>query len=86
MYQARERGVAIPDDLSLVGFDGMPITELLQPALTTVVQPIDDLGRLGAEQLIAAISGDPSPAAEIIRLPVSLVARGSVAAPRERSL
>ena len=86
MYQARERGFIIPDDLSLVGFDGMPITELLQPALTTVGQPIDSLGRLGAEQLIAVIDGAAMPGAETIRLPIALVSRGSVAAPRERSL
>ena len=86
MYQARERGIIIPDDLSLVGFDGMPITELLQPALTTVGQPIDSLGRLGAEQLIAVIDGAAMPGAETIRLPIALVSRGSVAAPRERSL
>lgn len=83
MYQARERGISIPGDLSLVGFDGMPITELLQPPLTTIGQPIDGLGRLGAEQLIAMIDGIGSSNAETARLPVSLVVRGSVAAPRE---
>lgn len=81
MYQARAHGVTIPDDLSLVGFDGMPITELLQPALTSVEQPIDGLGRLGAERLVAMIGGDGAAAPETIRLPVALVARASVAAP-----
>ena len=82
MYQARDRGIAIPDDLSLVGFDGMPITELLGPPLTSVGQPIDGLGRLGAEQLLAMIDGAAPAPIEETRLPVKLVERGSVAAPR----
>lgn len=86
MYHARDRGIVIPDDLSLVGFDGMPITELLQPSLTAIAQPIDGLGRRGAERLIASINGDGVAVAETVRLPVSLVERGSVAAPREPSL
>ena len=82
MYQARDRGVAIPDDLSLVGFDGMPITELLGPPLTSVGQPIDSLGRLGAERLLAMIDGAAPAPVDEMRLPVRLVERGSVAAPR----
>ena len=85
MYAARERGLRIPEDFSLVGFDGMPIVELLGPPLTSVAQPIDSLGRLGAERLIAMITGaDPGPASEPpLRLGVSLVARGSVAPPKD---
>jgi LacI family transcriptional regulator len=82
---AREYSVTVPDDLSLVGFDGMPIVELLGPPLTSVAQPIDALGRLSAERLLAMIDGaataaDPS----VTRLPVELVARGSVARPKEK--
>src|SRR5207247_7977668 len=84
MYQARDRRVAIPNELSLVGFDGMPITELLGPPLTSVGQPIDRLGRLGAERLLALIDGGGLATTEEMRLPVKLVERGSVAAPRER--
>ena len=85
MYQARERAVRIPDDLSLVGFDGMPITELLGPPLTSVGQPIDSLGRMGAEQLVAMIGGQDASGSRTVRLPVALVARGSVTAPRDSS-
>ena len=59
---------------------------LLQPPLTAIGQPIDRLGRLGAERLIATITGDGAPVVETIRLPVCLVERGSVAAPREPGL
>lgn len=82
MYQARSRGVVIPDELSLVGFDGMPITELLGPPLTSVEQPIDRLGRLGAERLVALIEGGPEASPEPTRLPVTLVSRASVAPPK----
>jgi LacI family transcriptional regulator len=82
MAQARRRGLAIPQDISLVGFDGMPINDLLGPPLTSIAQPIDDLGRLGAERLLAMIKGE---AYEVTRtrLPVELVERASVAAPRK---
>jgi LacI family transcriptional regulator len=82
MAQARRRGIAIPKDISLVGFDGMPINDLLGPPLTSIAQPIDDLGRLGAEKLLAMIQGEPFDATRI-RLPVELVRRASVAAPRD---
>jgi LacI family transcriptional regulator, galactose operon repressor len=85
MYQARERGFAIPEDLSLVGFDGMPINELLGPPLTSIGQPIDHLGRLGAERLVAMIEGAGPADMQTLRLPVALVPRRSVAAPRGTS-
>jgi LacI family transcriptional regulator len=85
MHQARDRRVSIPADLSLVGFDGMPITELLGPPLTSVGQPIDALGRLGAERLLALIDGGSAAPSEEVRLPVKLVERGSVAAPKRKS-
>ena len=82
MTQARRRGIAIPEDISLVGFDGMPINDLLGPPLTSIAQPIDDLGRRGAERLLAMINGEPFEATRT-RLPVELVTRASVAAPRK---
>jgi LacI family transcriptional regulator len=80
--QARAQNVRIPDGISLVGFDGMPIIDLLGPALTSIAQPIDALGRLGAEQLLRMLRGDAEPAAPV-RLPVKLVPRASVGAPSQ---
>ena len=82
MMRARAEGVAIPDDLSLVGFDGMPIVDLLGPPLTSVAQPIDQLGRLGALALVGLLS-DTNTNFETHRLPVKLVSRSSAAAPRQ---
>lgn len=60
----------------------MPINDLLGPPLTSIAQPIDDLGRRGAEQLLAMIKGEPFEMTRT-RLPVELVERASVAAPRK---
>jgi LacI family transcriptional regulator len=79
---AREADVTVPDDLSLVGFDGMPIVELLGPPLTSVAQPIDALGRLSAERLLAMIDGGLAGESAVTRLPVELVVRASVAPPK----
>jgi LacI family transcriptional regulator len=81
MMQARGYGVTIPADLSLVGFDGMPIVDLLGPPLTSVSQPIDELGRGGALALVDLLNGTNTNF-ETHRLPVSLVSRSSAAAPR----
>lgn len=80
MMQARDNRAAIPRDISLVGFDGMPIVDLLGPPLSSVAQPIDQLGRLGALALVGLLDGNETPF-ETSRLPVSLVSRSSVAAP-----
>jgi LacI family transcriptional regulator len=69
--------------LSLAGFDGMPIIDLLGPPLTSIAQPIDDLGRLGAQRLIEMLDGR-SEVPNTIRLPVALVPRSSVGAPKQR--
>jgi LacI family transcriptional regulator len=56
------RGVKIPDDLTVIGFDDSPLASRLCPSLTTMRQPIRDMGRLAAEKLIAKIGdGDRGP-------------------------
>ncbi len=78
MTEARARSVAIPADISLVGFDGLPIVDLLGPPLSSVAQPIDELGRLAAERLVAMIEGQVFDDGTS-RLPVRLIDRASVA-------
>lgn len=84
MMQARAHGVVIPHDMSLVGFDGLPIVDLLGPPLTSVAQPIDELGRRAASRLVAMIGGAANDA-DTLRLPVHLVVRGSVGPPSPQS-
>lgn len=61
-------GLAVPAELSVVGFDGIALGEDLTPALTTIEQPNSDIGRHGVELLIQAIAGGtaPTPAASLL--------------------
>ena len=74
----KTRGLAVPDELSVVGFDGLELGERSNPTLTTVRQPLRRLGRAVVDQLLALVQGtgksDPT-----VTLPVTLVERGSTA-------
>jgi LacI family transcriptional regulator len=56
---ARELGLRIPQDLSVMGFDNIPDSALCTPALTTVEQPIHEMGRLATDMVIKLIRGEP---------------------------
>ena len=73
---ARSVGVRVPEDLSVVGVDGHPFTELL--GVTTVDQDVAGQGRIAAELAVRLIEGLPVTS---IELPVRLVDRGSTAPP-----
>jgi LacI family transcriptional regulator len=77
---AHELGVAVPGQLSVVGFDDLEPASLVTPALTTVRQPLARIGAVAAELLLQWIDGD-KPAGMHIALPVELVQRGSTAPP-----
>jgi DNA-binding LacI/PurR family transcriptional regulator len=55
LQAADELGVAVPTELSVVGFDDSPAASLAKPALTTVAQPHEEKGRLAAEWLVGAL-------------------------------
>lgn len=81
MKAARDAGLRVPEDLSIVGFDDLPMASRVWPNLTTVRLPIRDMGRMAAEKLTARSRGlDP---ATLIQPEVdpSLVVRDSTAAP-----
>lgn len=78
---ARDAGVRIPEDLSVVGFDDSPIAERIWPALTSVRLPIKHMGRLAAQLLVSnhdRMSMEPPSAVSVMP---SLVVRDSTAAP-----
>ena len=77
---ARERGLRIPDDLSVVGFDDLPFAHVFEPPLTTIRIDPETLGSEAFEALAKLIAGEPPPPGRI--LPVELVVRGSTAPPR----
>ena len=74
---AKNLRMSIPQDLSLVGFDDMPFAALLSPPLTTVRQPIRELGEAGANFLFQLIEGKLGQL-PVLRLPVELILRDSV--------
>ncbi|MFI6697559.1 LacI family DNA-binding transcriptional regulator [Streptomyces sp. NPDC050509] len=70
------RGVRVPEDIAVTGFDGIPLGRIVQPALTTVRQPIRHLGEQAVELLVQRL-GDGDRAPVSLTLPVSLVRRAS---------
>lgn len=76
MAAAIERGLNVPDDLSIIGFDDTPRAGLAYPALTTVRQPLEEMGRVATRMLIQLID-DPQLQLEQVKLPTRLIVRGS---------
>lgn len=75
-----ERGLSCPGDISVVGFNDMPFLDKLQPPLTTVAIPHQQIGAEAARLLLEAIA-DPTRPGRSVLLPLHLVVRGSTAAP-----
>jgi LacI family transcriptional regulator len=76
------RGLKIPDDLTVVGFDDSPLASRLCPSLTTMRQPIRDMGRIAAEKLMAKIAGGPGPTVASSTVFPHLVVRESSGRPK----
>jgi LacI family transcriptional regulator len=76
MEVAAELGIRVPEDLSIVGFDNIPESVLATPSLTTVEQPIRDMGFEAVEMLIRLIRGEPVSETHLT-LPTRLVERNT---------
>ncbi len=83
MKAAAENGIAVPADLSIVGFDDIKIAAYLHPALTTVHQPYEEIARQAVEMLLEIIRDKaiPQPAPHLTIAP-ELVKRDSCAPPK----
>ena len=77
---AKARGIAVPDELSVVGFDDLPEARYTEPPLTTVDQSVEQMGYEATLLLLEQIA-DPSRPPVHITLPTQLVVRGSCRAP-----
>jgi LacI family transcriptional regulator len=83
VYQvARELGLSIPDELSVVGYDDAPAAARMWPPLTTIRLPIRDMGRVAAEKLMAARHREAATKTALSEVAPTLIVRGSTAAPR----
>ena len=72
----RERGLRVPEDISIVGFDNIPESAHFVPGLTTVHQDFELLGRLAVEYIISMIENPDTPVYQRVLVP-KLVVRGS---------
>jgi LacI family transcriptional regulator len=79
MWAANERGMKVPRDLSVCGFDDTPLASQLWPPLTTVRQPAREMGKLAALQLMELLRGKGS--GLLVQVPYALQLRESTGAP-----
>lgn len=82
LHEAHDRGLDVPRELSVVGFDDTEEAAVESPALTTVHQPLRRKGELVGRRLLDLQAGNPIPRPR--RLPTDLVVRSSTARPRRR--
>ncbi|WP_084729532.1 LacI family DNA-binding transcriptional regulator [Streptacidiphilus neutrinimicus] len=76
---ARQRGLEVPGDVSVVGFDDSPLIAFADPPLTTIRKPVEAMGQAAVDALLEEISGTPAHRAEFVFQP-ELVVRGSTGA------
>jgi DNA-binding LacI/PurR family transcriptional regulator len=79
MRQIRAHGLRVPDDVSVAGFDDLYISQYLEPPLTTVRQPMPQMGRMAMETLLQIFDGSEGP--HNLRVEGQLIVRGSTASP-----
>ena len=77
LLEAQRMNLKVPEQLSICGIDNLEIAEAINPGLTTVSLPTQDLGRIAAQYMLSAISGEVIAAQSL--LPFELVVRGSTA-------
>ncbi len=72
----RARGLSVPDSMSVVGFDDVPIASIIAPALTTVRQPLVEMGRVATTMLLRLIAEEPLDSKRV-ELTTTLIVRES---------
>jgi DNA-binding LacI/PurR family transcriptional regulator len=83
LHALHEAGINVPEQVSVVGFDDMPEAEFFLPALTTIRQDFDEVGRCGMRAMIEMLDGT-GPVAPETRVAPSLIIRASTAAPQRQ--
>jgi DNA-binding LacI/PurR family transcriptional regulator len=81
MAAVRERGLSIPGDVALVGFDDVPLARYIDPPLTTVRLPAAELGRRAGQMIIGLIQdGEQTSESRTVILDTELIVRASCGA------
>lgn len=73
-----ERNIKVPDELSFIGFDNLQMARIVKPALSIVVQPMEQIGETAANVLLKRLKGDMGNFPSMIRLKTELVIKDSV--------
>jgi LacI family transcriptional regulator len=81
---AFELGLNVPDDVSVIGFDDLPLASHVIPRLTTLIQPTDKIGQTAAELLLQQIE-EPASVFQTVTVGTQLIKRESTAPPREEN-
>jgi LacI family transcriptional regulator len=79
MEEARRRGIRVPDDLSVIGFDDTYLAARATPPLTTIAQPLVEMGQVAVQSLLRLMTGDWVGTSHV-ELATRLVTRGSTSA------
>ncbi|MEV6109137.1 LacI family DNA-binding transcriptional regulator [Streptomyces sp. NPDC051940] len=77
LHTLERRGIRVPEDVAVTGFDGIALSRLVRPALTTVRQPMRQMGEEAVELLVRRLTGTQDSSPVSLMLPVSVVRRGS---------
>ncbi len=85
VYALRRHGIAVPAAVAVTGFDDIPVARHLHPQLTTIRQPIQDLGTTAFETLYSMITEGKRPSRDIV-LPTRMIRRESCGCPPETAL
>lgn len=78
-HAVREAGLRVPEDISVIGIDNHELSEFFD--LSTIAQPVPELGRIGARMLLDALRADVPPRPVETIVPTQLIARGTTARP-----
>jgi LacI family transcriptional regulator len=81
---ARLHRLRIPDDLSVVGFDDLPMSGWVSPPLTTIIQPLAQMAAMATRTVLALLDGRTDASSNRVELTTSLVVRASTAPPRKK--
>ncbi len=82
LLEAQRQGISVPAELSIIGIDNHELAAEVNPGLTTVSLPTQQLGQITANQVLAALAGEPI--AQQSLLPFELLVRGTTAAPARK--
>lgn len=78
LYAVTELGLKVPEDIAIIGFDNLPITEMMNPRLTTVAQPFSEMGKAAVDRIIDMIEGKVSSKNQDYVYEPKLIIRNSV--------